>query len=86
MTKQEFEQLSIELEASGMSLKSFMANRGFPIHQYHYWRKKYSLTEPSKPKNGFIQIGAIQHPNSTIRLEYPNGVVINLVGDPFVHE
>ncbi|MGB5025239.1 MAG: hypothetical protein WBO44_07815 [Saprospiraceae bacterium] len=82
MTKQEFEHLNIELESSGMSLKSFMANRGLPIHQYHYWRKKYSLKDPSKSKNKFIQIGSIQPPNSIIRLEYPNGVVINFQSDP----
>lgn len=82
MTKQEFEQLKIELETSGMSLKSFMATKGFPIHQFHYWRKKYCLKEPSKSKNEFIQIGSIQPPNSTIRLEYPNGVTINFHSNP----
>ncbi|HRG69821.1 MAG: hypothetical protein JNL65_11540 [Saprospiraceae bacterium] len=77
MTKQEFEQLNIELDASGLTLKSFMENRGFPIHQYHYWRKKSNSKDLSKSKNKFIQIGSIQSINSPIRLEYPNGVVIN---------
>lgn len=77
MTKQEFEQFNNEMEASGMSLKSFMIDRGLPIHQYYYWKKKYGLKEASNQTKGFIQIGSEQHLNSTIRLEYPNGVVIN---------
>ena len=82
MTKQEFEQFNIEMEASGMSLKNFMTERGLPIHQYYYWKKKYNLKEASNQTNGFIQIGSGHAPNSTIRLEYPNGVVINFQSYP----
>lgn len=82
MTKQEFEQFSIEMEASGMSLKNFMTEKGLPIHQYYYWKKKYNLTETSNQTKGFIQIGSEQPLNSTIRLEYPNGVVINFQSYP----
>ena len=82
MTKQEFEQFNNEMQASGMSLKNFMTDRGLPIHQYYYWKKKYNLTEAPNQTNGFIQIGSGQAPNSTIRLEYPNGVVINFQSYP----
>ena len=82
MTKQEFEQFNIEMQASGISLKSFMTERGLPMHQYYYWKKKYNLTEASNQTNGFIQIGSGQSPNSKIRLEYPNGVAINFQSYP----
>ena len=82
MTKQEFDQFNNEMEASGMSLKSFMAEKGLPMHQYYYWKKKYNVTEASNQTNGFIQIGSGQPQNSTIRLEYPNGVVINFQSYP----
>lgn len=61
MTKQEFEQLKIELETSGMSLKSFMATKGLPIHQFHYWRKKYCLKEPSKSKMNLFKLDLSNH-------------------------
>ncbi len=81
MTKQEFEQLSIEMEASGMSQKSFITERGLPLHQYYYWKKKYGNSE-QKPSNKFIQIDSVESLNSEIRLEYPNGVVLNIQSSP----
>jgi hypothetical protein len=81
MTRQEFDQLSKELLASGMSQKSFISERGLPLHQYYYWKKKYGNTE-QKSSNKFIQIDSAESLNSEIRLEYPNGVVLNLQSSP----
>lgn len=77
MTKQEFDQLQIEMELSGKSLKSFMASKELPVHQYYYWRKKYNMTEASNLPNGFVHLGPSQQVVLAIRLEYPNGVTIN---------
>jgi hypothetical protein len=82
MTKQEFEQFNIDLELSGMTIKSFMSNKGLPLHRYYYWKKKYNEADASNQASGFIQIGAGQQTNSTIRIEYPTGVVINFQLNP----
>lgn len=81
MTKQEFEQLQEDLLSSGKSIKHFIAERDLPLHQYYYWRKRYGNIE-SKQSNKFIQIGSVEPLNSEIRLEYPNGVVINFQSSP----
>lgn len=81
MTKQEFEQLQEELLSSGKSIKDFIAERDLPLHQYYYWRKRYGSIE-LKQSNKFIQIGPVTALNSEIRLEYPNGVVINFQSNP----
>jgi len=82
MTKQEFDQFQIEMELSGKSLKSFMASKELPVHQYYYWRKKYNKEEASNLPNRFVQLGPSQQVDSAIRLEYPNGVAINFQANP----
>lgn len=81
MTKQEFDQLNEELLSSGKKIKDFIGERGMPLHQYYYWKKRYGNSEP-KHSNKFIQIGSAESLNSEIRLEYPNGVVINFQSNP----
>jgi len=82
MTKQEFDQLQMELEVSGKSLKSFMADKELPIHRYYYWRRKYNISDYLNQTDRFIRIGAMEQTNLAIRLEYPNGVVINFQANP----
>lgn len=81
MSKQEYEQIKEELQTSGKSIKEFIAERGMPLHQYYYWRKRYGNAEVRQP-NKFIQISSSGSLNSEIRLEYPNGVSINFQSNP----
>ena len=81
MTKQEFEQLQGELLSSGKSIKEFIAGCGMPLHQYYYWKKRHGNSE-LKHSNKFVQIGSEEPLKSLIRLEYPNGVVINFQSYP----
>jgi hypothetical protein len=78
MTKQEFEFMQNELESSGQTLKEFMAFKGLAIHRYYYWKKKYSDEFQQSSGQNFIQLAADNDNNSGVRLEYPNGVVLNL--------
>jgi len=82
MTKQEFEQFNIELEASGQTLRSYMDAKGLPIHRYYYWKKKYTIVDLPEQPSGFIQIGPGEQAKYTMRLEYPNGVVISFQSYP----
>jgi hypothetical protein len=81
MTKQNFDQLQENLLSSGKSIKEFIAEYGMPLHQYYYWKKRHGNSE-SKHSNKFIQIGSAESLSSEIRLEYPNGVVINFQSNP----
>jgi hypothetical protein len=82
MTKQEFEQFNIELQASGKTIRDFMTVKGLPIHRYYYWKKKYNLVDLPEVTKGFIQIGPGQQAKYIMRLEYPNGVTINFQSFP----
>ena len=82
MTRQEFEQFNQELQTSGMTQIAFMASKGLPIHRYYYWKKKYSNHSGPEDTKSFIQIGSSNLANSSIRMEYPNGVVINFQSYP----
>lgn len=82
MTRQEFEKLQNELESSEYSIKEFMSLKNIPIHQYYYWRRKYSAEMEFSSSDGFVQIARDQEQRSDVRLEYPNGVVLNLQSYP----
>ena len=47
MTREEFEELELQLQQSGMSLKSYLRQIGTSYSTYHYWRKKYSAKDCS---------------------------------------
>lgn len=82
MTRQEYEQLQSELESSDNSIKEFMGLKSIPIHQYYYWRRKYSAVIDFESPNGFVEITSDQKLRSDVRVEYPNGVVLNLQSYP----
>lgn len=82
MTKQEFEVLHSELESSGNSIKEFMTMKGLPVHRYYYWKKRYTIVEPDGMENDFIQLSPGLNLNSVVRLEYPNGVILNFQSYP----
>ncbi len=82
MTRQEFEQLQNELESSQNSIKEFMSLKSIPIHQYYYWRRKYTAEMEFDTSESFMEITRDQERRSDVRLEYPNGVVLNLQSYP----
>jgi len=45
MTKEGFEQLQLNHQQSGMSLKMYLKQIGTSYSTYYYWRKKFSETE-----------------------------------------
>lgn len=80
MTKQEFETLQMEIESSPMSIKDFMSSKSLPVHRYYYWKKRH-MGEESINSKGFIQIQT-KHEAPIIKVEYPNGVTLNLHSYP----
>lgn len=43
MNRQEFEELELQLQQSGLPLKSYLQQIGVSYSTYHYWRKKCSV-------------------------------------------
>ena len=82
MTKQEFESMKIQLESSSQTLKEYLAIRGLAIHRYYYWKRKYSDEVQHKADQSFIELSGDHELGSLVRLEYPNGVVLNLKVHP----
>lgn len=47
MSKSEFEELELQLQQSGLPLKSYLQQIGVSYSTYHYWRKKCSADKDS---------------------------------------
>ena len=47
MNRQEFEELELQLQQSGLPLKSYLQQIGVSYSTYHYWRKKCSVDKNS---------------------------------------
>ena len=47
MNRQEFEELELQLQQSGLPLKSYLQQTGVSYSTYHYWRKKCSVDRNS---------------------------------------
>lgn len=45
MTRNEFEELQLNLQQSGMNLKSYLKHIGTNYSTYNYWRKKFQMEE-----------------------------------------
>ncbi len=83
MDKFEFEQLQQEAASSGMTLKSFLAEKKIPYSNYNYWRRKYHPTVPpvelspivvsDVPQEDFMSFGE-RCPMPGVTLLMPNGV------------
>lgn len=43
MTKQEFEELELQVQQSGLPLKSYQQQMGVSYSTYHYWPRKCSV-------------------------------------------
>lgn len=47
MNRQEFEELELQLQQSGLPLKSYLQQIGVSYSTYYYWRKKCSVDKNS---------------------------------------
>ena len=45
MTKEEFKDLQLDLQQSGMSITKYLQYVGINYNTYHYWRKKLKESE-----------------------------------------
>ena len=48
MSKEEFQQLQLDHQQSGLSLKSYLQQIGTGYSTYNYWRKKYCSAEDER--------------------------------------
>ena len=47
MNRTGFEELEMQVQQSGLSLKSYLRQIGVSYSTYHYWQKKYSAEKDS---------------------------------------
>ena len=59
MTKEEFKDLQLNMQQSGMSVTKYLQHVGINYNTYNYWRKK--LQESDSPKPELAPISFTQH-------------------------
>jgi hypothetical protein len=82
MTKECFEQLLQQHQASGMGIKKFLQERGICYSNYQYWKHKFSQSSESEPESGILTpvnvsptaTPASPAPTDGINMLFPNGV------------
>ncbi len=80
MTKEEFIELQLDLQHSGMSVTKYLQHVGINYNTYNYWRKKYLEKEISKPELAPISFSHSADPVFTgavpsgATLLFPNGL------------
>lgn len=84
MTKQDFKELQLKFNNSGMTLKAFLGQEGVAYSTYNYWSNKarteseplpvapISIREPESCHAGEARLADITLPGVT--LAFPNGV------------
>ena len=50
MTKEEFKDLQLDLQQSGMSVTKYLQHVGINYNTYNYWRKKVKEKDSQKPE------------------------------------
>ena len=76
MNRQEFEELELQLQQSGLPLKSFLQQLGVSYSTYHYWRKKCSVDKNSV-KQELAPISFKQAATeSSLEEQVPHGVTL----------
>ena len=80
MNRQEFEELELQLQQSGLPLKSFLQQLGVSYSTYHYWRKKCSVDKNSV-KQELAPISFKQAATeSSLEEQVPHGVALLFPG------
>lgn len=76
MNRQEFEELELQLQQSGLPLKSYLQQIGVSYSTYHYWRKKCSV-DGNSIKQELAPISFKQTATETSPVEQtPHGVAV----------
>ena len=74
MTKEEFKDLQLDLQQSGMSVKKYLQHVGINYNTYNYWRKK--LKENDSPKPELAPISFTQHADPAFSGSIPTGATL----------
>ena len=68
MTKEEFKDLQLDMQQSGMSVTKYLQHVGINYNTYNYWRKK--LKENDSPKPELAPISFTQHADRKHSINY----------------
>ena len=80
MTIEEFKDLQLDLQQSGMSVKKYLQHVGINYNTYNYWRKKLKENDSPKPELAPISFTQSADPMFTgampsgATLLFPNGL------------
>ena len=74
MTKEEFKDLQLALQQSGMSVTKYLQHVGINYNTYNYWRKK--LKESDSPKPELAPISFTQHADPVFSGSVPTGATL----------
>ena len=82
MNRTEFEELEIQVQQSGLSLKSYLRQIGLSYSTYHYWQKKYSAEKdsikqelaPINIKRPTAELSLDEQAPYGVALLFPNGL------------
>ena len=74
MTKEEFKDLQLDLQQSGMSVTKYLQHVGINYNTYSYWRKKLKESDSSKPE--LAPISFTQHAGPVFSGSVPTGATL----------
>jgi putative transposase len=75
MTIEEFKDLQLDLQQSGMSVTKYLQHVGINYNTYNYWRKKLKENDSPKPELAPISFTQSADPMFTgATLLFPNGL------------
>lgn len=82
MNRSEFEELEMQLQQSGLPLKSYLQQVGVSYSTYHYWRKKCAVEKdgpkqelaPISFKQPAVELALGEQVPQGVALLFPNGL------------
>lgn len=82
MNRTGFEELEMQVQQSGLSLKSYLRQIGVSYSTYHYWQKKYSAEKdsikqelaPINIKRPTAELSLDEQAPYGVSLLFPNGL------------
>ena len=85
MNRQKFEELELQVQQSGLPLKSYLQQIGVSYSTYHYWRRKCSVDRNSI-KQELAPISFKQTATETsLEEQIPHGVAVLFPNDLRAH-
>ena len=74
MTREEFKDLQLGLQQSGMSVKKYLQHVGINYNTYNYWRKKLLVKDDPKPE--LAPISFTLHADPVFSSSVPSGATL----------